>query len=159
MKIALRDHRGKYGGTWDGATLVFDRDAIGVGETFDVIVLDGGTVPIPGPIPPGPMPSGDAAYVAAVKAQLEAQGVNLAGPCGAFAITQHVAWGLRTSGIGLVSKPSGNNCQGYSVDYLAYPNGDGVDILGDAGGANVPQWSVKPGEFAGEDRWRPPMQP
>jgi hypothetical protein len=45
------------------------------------------------------------------------------------------------------------------VDYLCWPNGDGVDILGDAGGENTPQWSVKPGEFAGQNRWREPVRP
>jgi len=111
------------------------------------------------PEPPGPPPATTAAYVAAIKAQCEAAGLDLTGPCGAFAITQRVAWGLRAVGIGLVSKPGGNHCQGYSVDYLCFPNGDGVDLLGDAGGRNTPQWAVKPNEFTGQDRWRDPIQP
>jgi len=97
--------------------------------------------------------------IASIKADLVARGVSLAGPCGAFEITKRVAWGLREYGIGLVSKSSGNNWQGYSVDYLCWANGDGVDILGDAGGANTPQWAAKPDEFSGQDRWRKPVQP
>jgi len=117
----------------------------------------------PSPQPPQP-PSGDvgqptAAYVAEVKARLEAAGVPLSGPCGAFNITKQVAWDLRASGYGLVAKPSGNNCEGYSVDYLCLQNGDGVDILSDAGGTNGPQWAEKPGEFAGQNRWREPIRP
>jgi hypothetical protein len=147
--------------------LVFNRERIGEGETFELVVLDGAVVPGPtqpppvvvGP-PPGPAPEPSARYVAAVKAQLEAEGADLAGPCGAFRITQRVAWGLRSTGVGLLSKPSGNQCDGYSVDYLIYPTGDGVDILGDAGGRNLPQWADKPGEFRGEiHRWRAPVQP
>lgn len=115
---------------------------------------------IPQPDPNDSAPALSAQYVAAVKAQLERDGVNLSGPCGAFAITKRVAWGLRRRGIGLVSKPSGNQCEGYSVDYLCWSNGDGVDILADAGGKNTPQWTEKPGEFTGqEDRWRAPVEP
>jgi len=43
--------------------------------------------------------------VAQVKAELQARGVSLADSCGGFAITRRVAWRLRASGIGLVSKP------------------------------------------------------
>jgi len=164
MKVAFRDHRGKYGTTWDGPTLVFNRDAIGLGETFEMVVLEGGGVvvtppgpPTPPPPAPGPTPEPSARYVAAVKAQLEAEGVNLSGACGAFAITKRVAWGLRSFGVGLVAKPGGNQCEGYSTDYICFQNGDGVDLLGDAGGQNTPQWADKPGEFTGENRWRAPL--
>src|SRR5258706_3387516 len=85
--------------------------------------------------------------VTAVKAELQAHGQDLAGPCGAFQITKRVAWRLRSEGAGLLSKPSGNNCDGYAVDYVTYPDGSGVDILGDAGGANSPGWDQ--GEAAG----------
>ena len=163
MKIAIRDHRGKYGGTWDGPGLVFDRDAIGLGETFDVIVLDAPEpTPTPGPTPPAPPPPGptpamNAAYVGAVKAQLEAQGVNLLGPCGAFQITKRVAWGLRARGAGLLSKPGGNNCDGYATDIVAWPD-RAYDILSDGGNTNGPNWNETDVEdLAG--RWRPAVQP
>ena len=81
-------------------------------------------------------------FVAAVKAQLQARGVDLTGPCGAFAITKRVAWGLRATGAGLLSKPSGNNCDGFAVDIVAFPTGMIVDILGDAGNANTPLWNT-----------------
>lgn len=162
MKIALRDHRGKYGGTWDGTTLIFDRDHVGIGETFDVIVLDDGSLPSPAPEPPAPAPPGPTpalsiAYVAAVKAQLEAQGVNLLGPCGAFAITKRVAWGLRTRGAGLLAKPGGNNCDGYATDIVCWPD-RAYDILSDGGNTNGPTWN----ETDVDDlafRWRPAVSP
>lgn len=165
MRVAFRDHRGKYGTTWDGATLVFDRTAIGEGEIFEMIVLDAPEPkPDPGPPPPvepppGPVPEMTAAYVRAIKAQLEAEGVDLSGPQGAFQITKRVAWGLRAFGVGLVHKPNGNQWDGYSVDYVCFRSGDGVDILGDAGGRNDGQWVFKPNEFAGTDRWRAPVAP
>ena len=97
--------------------------------------------------------------VADVKAALVARGVPLSGPCGAFQIVKRVAWQLRGSGVGLLSKPAGNNCDGYSVDFLTYPDGSGYDILGDAGGANVPGWDLAepPGALTG--RWRAPFDP
>ena len=79
--------------------------------------------------------------VTAIKNQLLAQGVDLAGPCGAFAITKRVAWALRSTGAGLLSKRSGNHCDGYATDILCYPTGQIRDILGDGGGANTPLWS------------------
>lgn len=48
MKVAFKDHRGFYGTTWDGQQMAFNREAIGEGETFELVVLD---VPEP-PQPP-----------------------------------------------------------------------------------------------------------
>lgn len=97
--------------------------------------------------------------VESVKASLLAASVDLSGPCGAFQITKRVAWLLRSEGTGLLSKPGGNNCDGYSVDYLTYIDGSGVDILGDAGNTNSPGWSD--GEPVGAllGRWRAPLDP
>lgn len=78
--------------------------------------------------------------VASVKATLVSQGVNLTGACGAFAITKNVAWQMKGSGAGLLSKPSGSNCNNFATDIIAYPDGYIYDILGDGGGANNPQW-------------------
>ncbi len=78
--------------------------------------------------------------VIAAKDYLVSQGVNLSGACGAFAIVQEVASRLNDGG-GYLSKPSGNNCNGYATDIIAYPNGEHYDILGDGGGANNPQWN------------------
>lgn len=123
--------------------------------------------PAPSPTPPpegdwlGIPPSTSAAYVAEMKAYLQSHGVNLSGPCGAFAITQNVAWGLRNYGFGLLDKPSGNNCEGYATDIVMPNTGTGsiVDILGDAGNGNVPNWSVSGGGEVDPARWRAPVQP
>lgn len=88
-----------------------------------------------------------------VKAQLESRGENLSGPCGAFKITKAVAQRLASTGAGLLSKPSGNNCEGYAVDIIAYADGRIVDILIDSGGANEPNWA--PGEPVDPSRWVP----
>ena len=105
----------------------------------------------------GPRPSQSAAYVAAIKEQLQAQGVDLNGPCGAFAITKRVAWGLRGNGAGLLSKPGGNNCEGFAVDIVAFQD-RAFDILSDGGGANGPSWNeTGVDDLAG--RWRPPVEP
>jgi hypothetical protein len=97
--------------------------------------------------------------VSAVKNDLVARGVSLVGPCGAFEITKRVAWVLKAQGIGLLSKPQGNNCQGYSVDFLTRQDGSGLDILGDGGGDNTPTWhdAEPPGALSG--RWREPFDP
>ena len=71
--------------------------------------------------------------VASVKAELVARGVSLVDSCGGFQITKRVAWRLRATGAGLLSKPSGNQCDGYAVDIIAYADGRIVDILTDAG--------------------------
>lgn len=78
--------------------------------------------------------------VAFQKALLLAQGTDVSGPCGAFAITKRVAWALRDEGAGLLSKPTGNNCEGFATDIVAYRSGQIVDVLGDGGGQNAPQW-------------------
>jgi len=94
-----------------------------------------------------------------VKAQLEAKGLDLSGPCGAFAIVKRVAWLLRDSGAGLLDKPAGNNCNGYAVDIVCYPNGKIRDILGDAGGANIPQWQDGELEVVDPGRYRMALDP
>ncbi len=140
------------------------RQAVGPWELIDV---DGLTLPSPGPpgpdpAPPqtGPVPSESAIYVAQMKALLMGQGWDLSGPCGAFLITKHVAWGLRDRGYGLLSKPGGNNCEGYATDIVMrrQANGDIIDILGDAGNGNVPMWN-DPSDHVDPARWRPAVQP
>ena len=95
--------------------------------------------------------------VASVKAELVARGVSLVDSCGGFQITKRVAWRLRATGAGLLSKPSGNQCEGYAVDIIAYADGRIVDILTDAGGQNGPTWG--PGEPVEASRWRPAIDP
>lgn len=96
------------------------------------------------------------AIVASVKANLQARGVNLSGPCGAAAITVRVAYQLRDS-YGLLLKRAGNravflpdgtcldgdstSAPGYATDYvIQIATGYGFDLLQDGGGANGPQW-------------------
>ena len=131
--------------------------------SWEELEVEGFTVP-PSPSPPGtptppapPAQEPTTALVAIVKADLQRTGVSLSGPCGAFAITQRVAWLCRGSGAGLLAKSSGNQCQGYAVDIVAYPD-RAYDVLSDAGGANTPQAAL-----TGVDdlaaRWRPPVEP
>ena len=94
---------------------------------------------------------------AQVKDWLRKQGVDLTGPCGAFAITKRVAWGLRGTGAGLLSKPAGNNCEGFATDIIAFADGRIVDILGDGGNANIPGWNH--GEPVDATRFRPAINP
>jgi hypothetical protein len=83
----------------------------------------------------------------------------------AFEVTKRVAWALRSEGAGLLSKPSGNNCQGYAVDIVVYPNGVHYDMVGDGGGANIPQWLLVIDPATGGPllvdpaRWRAPLDP
>lgn len=80
-------------------------------------------------------------------------------PCGAFEITKTTAWLLKDNGeeIGLVDKPSGNNCSGYSIDVLMDKFGEAADILADSGGENDPVWNpIAPIDIS---RWRPPIDP
>lgn len=79
--------------------------------------------------------------VACTKTALVAAGHDLSGPCGAFDITEHVAWALKAEGAGLLGKTAGNNCKGYATDIIAYPNGTIFDILIDSGASNGPTWN------------------
>jgi hypothetical protein len=96
--------------------------------------------------------------VASIKQQLVARGEDLSGPCGAFKITQRVAWALRADGAGLLDKPGGNNCLGFATDYVIFQHGPAFDILGDGGGANTPQWN-EDDDPALIPRWRAPIDP
>lgn len=94
--------------------------------------------------------------VANAKSDLIAASIDLSGPCGAFEITKLVTWRLANSTeptIGILDKPTGNNCDGYSVDIACYPDGSIYDIIGSSGEDNTPQWN-----FAGcvdPTRYRP----
>ena len=99
------------------------------------------------------MPDGHVDVVARIKAELDARKVSLVGPCGAFQIVKRVAWELRGEGAGLLAKPGGNNCEGFAVDIICYPDGRIFDILANGGGdedangnpipgtGNVPVWN------------------
>lgn len=188
MKIAIKTAHGYLSfqppGVADGVVPPLQyRQGRGVWEEIDLEGLDaaieaivedavasaggsgGGTGPNP-PTPPttaypfGITPSPSGSYVAAIKDALVKHGTSLAGPCGAFEITKHVSYGLSLTSpaYGLLSKPSGNNCQGYATDIVMRSDGQGYDILGDGGGTNNPQW----GETDVDDgvgRFRPAIRP
>lgn len=96
--------------------------------------------------------------VATAKQELLARGVSIDGACGAIKITNLVAWRLRPF-YGLLHKAGGNRAilkadgscltgeqssdpEGYATDYLIRGrDGVGFDLLGDGGGANIPQWA------------------
>lgn len=136
------------------------RQQAGPWEEIDIegLELESVTDNQPPPAEGGIVSSQTAGYVAEIKAQLERQGIDLSGPCGAFQIVKRVAWGLRNAGAGLLSKPSGNNCQGFATDVIVFRDGHAADILGDAGNGNVPNWTLIEVENAG-DRWRAPIEP
>src|SRR3990167_802748 len=69
--------------------------------------------------------------VTAVKADLQARGVDLAGPCGAYKIVVRSAWRLRAEGAGTLEKLTGNQCESRATDVVAYPSGRLFDVLTD----------------------------
>lgn len=120
----------------------------------------GGGTPTP---PPESVPnfSGD---VAQAKADLIMGGIPTTGsPCNNFQIAKLAAWRLSFSHpeIGLLAKPSGNNCDGYATDIIVWKPliGDPIiyifDVLGDAEGAQTPTWNYKGGDSP--DRYLPPI--
>ena len=108
--------------------------------------------------------------VAAVKNDLLARGVDLAGPCGAFKITSRVAWQLRAEGWGLIHS-GGNGCETHGdkfrADTIMLHDGSVIDILlrsesdnGDTSNPanyNIPQWQPTGGQDPGN--WRAPFDP
>jgi hypothetical protein len=95
--------------------------------------------------------------IEAAKAAAIAAGVDVdRDECTRFEITKRAAVLLAGEGAGLLAKPSGNNCQGYAVDIIAFPAGRIFDVIG-AGpdGPNTPQWiELTP---VNPDRWRAPI--
>lgn len=82
--------------------------------------------------------------VANVKNYVVSQGISISGVCGAFEITKRVAWALRGEGTGLMATNHSGNCNGLAAGLISYTDGSEVDILGDEGGANSPQWLPGP---------------
>lgn len=78
------------------------------------------------------------AVVEQAKKDLLAAGVDLSGPCGAFAITNLTATRLK---LGVVDKPAGNNCRGRATDVVMAKDGKAWDMLIDGGGKNDPAWN------------------
>lgn len=101
--------------------------------------------------------------VRATKDSLVSAGVNLSGPCGAFAITGRVAWALRGQGWGLIAKnPAQNGCDTpngrFAVDALTNLDGSAVDLLINSETDNTPAWQILSGPVAGPNAlWRAPF--
>lgn len=81
-----------------------------------------------------------AAIIELVKGELEQEGADLTGPCGALLIIKRSVPRMG-GGAGLLSKPAGNQCEGFSSDIIAYPDGYIYDVLIDGGTANKPTWN------------------
>lgn len=94
--------------------------------------------------------------VAIAKQMVIDRGVDITTICGAFEITKQTAWMLRDIGAGLVDKPGGTQCDGYSVDGIMFQDGAFYDCIIGKTSVNGPAWShsdtIDPG------RWRSPLQ-
>lgn len=104
--------------------------------------------PSPGPAPGGPCNSSDPTAI--VECERAKYGHMNSGQIVAF--MKAVADALNRNGVpggrfGLLLKPSGNNCEGYSCDIICSGQGGGQrqwDILTDVEGAQGPMWSELP---------------
>jgi hypothetical protein len=104
--------------------------------------------PSPGPAPGGPCNSSNPTAI--VECERAKYGHMNSGQIVAF--MKAVADALNRNGIpggrfGLLLKPSGNNCEGYSCDIICSGQGGGQrqwDILTDVEGAQGPMWSELP---------------
>lgn len=122
----------------------------------------------PPPAPPAERPAPSKELVERVKANLEAAGEDLSGPCGAFKILNAVALVLGPR-YGLLRKTAGNRAIptddggcltehesqefGFATDYLIDSDTFyGYDILEDGGGKNGPQWGAPETVFVERNR-------
>lgn len=138
-------------------------------EEFDIegleAVISSPPVPQPGPSPIDTKPQvGGTALVRDVIDELVRQGKDLHG-ANAIQITNTVAWLIREQGAGILDKPQGSHCEYpigsgnfFATDIVIARSGNYVDILGDGGGANNPQWSVA-SDVLDVARWRTPINP
>ncbi len=103
-------------------------------------------------------------YVQTAKNQLISEGFNIeSGPCGGFEIIKRAVQLIAVvdATVGLLDKPSGNNCGGYATDIICFVDGTFYDALrgsGDVGG-NGPIWDFVDAARGGCDptRYRPPI--
>lgn len=113
------------------------------------------------PSNPGPRPDSreGTAMVQAVIAHLQARGISMSGPCGAYEITRRVAWAFANRGAGVERKPGGTNCEGRSIDIVIFTDGMTIDMLVGAGGQNGPAWQEHPLLPDWRDYWIAPTNP
>lgn len=100
-----------------------------------------------------------APIVAQAKADLEAAGTTLTTPCGAFSIVELATWRMREEQAGLLEKPGGNNCRGFAVDIVVYPDGEIYDVLIAQTVKNIPAWQVPGAGVVDPSRYRPAHDP
>jgi hypothetical protein len=120
-------------------------------STIQSFRTPGGSSPGPGPSP-GPAPGGpcNGDGQAIVECERAKYGHMNGGEIVAF--LQAVADSLNRNGVpggrfGLLLKPSGNNCSGYSCDIICSGNGGGQrqwDVLSDVEGAQGAMWAELP---------------
>lgn len=82
-----------------------------------------------------------------VKNYLITKGVIFNTHCASYEIVRRVAWVLRDQGAGLLATFHTSQCNGFSSDLIAFPDGSVVDILQSAGppaNLNGPQWLAFP---------------
>jgi hypothetical protein len=96
-------------------------------------------------------------FFAVAKSDLLAAAVDLTGPCGAFEIVRLATFRLASSypTLGILDKPTGNNCTGYAVDVVVWQDGELYDVIIDGGGANGIAWNYR-GTYD-TSRWRAPI--
>jgi len=88
------------------------------------------------------------------------QVLNPLGAERAWTVTNNTAYLWRGEDWGLISKPDGDNWQGYSVDKIANIRlRQAVDVLGDSTGAGTPQWAYIEWEDRFINLWRDPLPP
>ena len=93
------------------------------------------------------------------KADLQRTGHTFTTPCDAFAIVELAAWRMREEGAGLLDKPGGNNCRGFAVDIIAYPDGAIYDVLIAQTVENIPAWQVPGAGVVDPSRYRAAHDP
>lgn len=132
--------------------------AVGIGLLWLSVDADDASAPAAAGGPAiGPNKHGDQLpTIAQARDIVLARGVDLSTLCGVFEWTKQSAWMLRNIGAGLVDKPGGTNCDGYSVDGIMFQDGQFFDTVIGKTSVNGPSWShsdtIDPG------RWRSPLQ-
>lgn len=142
-------------GSWETIALPGLEEAIRaiVREELDAGSGNGGGAPVDDTWPASIVPAPNVAYVQQCKDYLAAIDPDFSGPCGAFRITQMVAYGLRLQGWGNIkSEPPHNNCKNCKVDTIMHSSdGEWVDVVQSAETENIPAWNVGGTGYPKED--------
>ncbi len=81
--------------------------------------------------------------------------------CSRFAVLNRAAWTISRvdPDVGLLWKPTGNNCDGYAVDVLCWPDGVIVDCLGAGPDGPCSALWQENAVHVDPSRWRAPLPP